>query len=187
MDTSDLKIVCYAGGTCGDLITGMIDCRDVTYRDSVLVHNDFRQRLKKPNTFANNEEKDKYVTEVLIHYNSIPSHDLNYHIERKHPFISITVNDFDTASWAANRFKQLHRPHVWKEMQQACGANTVKDYAQILIDYSNLVKMHTNQLITLESIIQGHAVEQIENILKQNLDNAEKDLYNNWLQKQNIS
>ena len=72
-------------------------------------------------------------------------------------------------------------------MQQACGANTVKDYAQILIDYSNLVKMHTNQLITLESIIQGHAVEQIENILKQTLDNADKDLYNNWLQKQNIS
>ena len=186
MDTSGLKIVCYTGGTCGDLIAGMIDCRDITYRNSALAHDDFRQRLKKPNTFTSNEEKDKYIEEVSAQYNSIPSHDLNYHIKRKHPFISITVKDFDTALWAANRFKQLHRPHVWEEMQQACGSKTVEDYAQILIHYSNLVRKHTEQLITLESIIQGQAVDRLENILKRNLNNTEKDFYNNWLQKQNI-
>lgn len=181
MDSTALKIVCYAGGTCGDLITAMIDHRDATFKFNAIMHDKQRQRLKKPLTFVNDEEKDAYMQQISEQYKSIPSHDLDYHVKRKHEFISITVEDPKIALWAANRFKQLHRPHVWQEMQQACGATTVKDYAEILIQYSNMVKQHTDKVITLESIRQGRAVEELELILPIQIDQPRQNLYRNWL------
>lgn len=181
---SSLKIVCYTGGTCGDLITAMIDCRDIALNHTAVIHSKQRQRLKKPTTFIDNKEKDDYIQEISTQYDSIPSHDLDYHVNKKHQFISITVNDPTVALWAATRFKQLHRPHVWEEMQRACGSSTIKDYAQILIHYSNLIKSHTDQIITLESIKKGNAVKELEKILQHDLTNASKNLYSNWLQTQ---
>lgn len=181
---SGLKIVCYTGGTCGDLITAMIDCRDIALNHTAVMHSKQRQRLKKPTTFINDIEKDDYIREISTQYNSIPSHDLDYHVNKKHQFISITVNDPTVALWAASRFKHLHRPHVWEEMQRACGSTTIEDYAQILIHYSNMVKSYTNQIITLELIKKGSAVEELEKILQHNLTNDSKNLYQNWLHKQ---
>jgi hypothetical protein len=181
MVPDSLKIVCYAGGTGGDLITAILDYRDVEFKHRVVFHTKQRQRLKKPHTFTSDEEKDEYLQEISMQYNSIPSHDLDYHIKRKHQFISITVENFDTALWAATRFKKLHRPHVWEEMQQACGSKTVEDYAQILIHYSNRVKAHTDQIITLESIKAGSAINELEKILQYELSKDKKNVYRNWL------
>jgi hypothetical protein len=88
------------------------------------------------------------------------------------------VHDWAVALWAAQRFKDLHQPHVWAEMTAACGAYTVEDYAQIMFDFSNLVVQHTDKIVTLESIRAGTA---LQNPL---LDNANKDFYNNWLELQ---
>jgi len=71
MDTRDLKIVCYTGGTCGDLITAMIDDRDSTFYFKAVMHDKQRQRLKKPLSFANDEEKDDYLQQISEQYNSI--------------------------------------------------------------------------------------------------------------------
>lgn len=184
MDANTLKIICYTGGTCGDLITAMIDYRDAKFDFKAVIHNEERRQLKKPLTFTNDEEKDIYIQQISKQYNSIPSHDLDYHVKRKHQFISITVEHPKVALWAATRFKQLHRPHVWEEMQRACGSNTVKDYAQILIHYSNMVKSHTDQIITLESIKKGNAIEELEKILRYDLTVGGKNLYRNWLNLQ---
>jgi len=184
MDTNDLKIVCYTGGTCGDLITAMIDNRDSTFYFKAVMHDKQRQRLKKPLTFTNDEEKDIYIQQISEQYKSIPSHDLDYHVKRKHNFISITVQNPKVALWAAHRFKNLHRPHVWQEMQQACGAATVKDYAEILVQYSNIVKQHTDKVIPLESIYEGRAIEELELVLSIQLDRPRQNLYRNWLNLQ---
>jgi hypothetical protein len=184
MDTNSLAIVCYTGGTCGDLISAMIDHRDSTFNFKSVMHNEQRSRLKKPMVFANDEEKDIYLQQILKQYNSIPSHDLDYHVKQKHQFISITVEDPKVALWAADRFKRLHRPHVWQEMQQACGSNTIEDYAQILIHYSSMVKSYTDKLIRLESIQQGRAVEELESVLSIKIDQPGQTLYRNWLNLQ---
>jgi hypothetical protein len=181
MDTRDLKIICYAGGSCGDLITAMIDNRDSTFYSKAVMHDKQRQRLKKPLAFANDEEKDVYIQQISEQYKSIPSHDLDYHVKRKHNFISITVEDPKVALWAATRFKNLHRPHVWQEMQQACGAATVKDYAQILMHYSNMVRQHTDKVISLESIHKGRAIQELESVLSIRVDQPRQNLYRNWL------
>jgi hypothetical protein len=184
MDTRDLKIVCYTGGTCGDLITAMIDNRDATFYFKAVMHDKQRQRLKKPLSFANDEEKDVYLQQISEQYKSIPSHDLDYHVKRKHDFISITVEDPKVALWAATRFKNLHRPHVWQEMQQACGAATVEDYAEILMQYSNMVRQHTDKVIPLESIHKGGAIKELESVLSIQVDRPRQNLYYNWLNLQ---
>lgn len=174
-----IDIICYTGGTCGDLITALIDSQGAYFRNKAVMFEQDRLRFKKSHAFANDEEKDQYINEMAIKYRSIPSHDLQYHIKRGHDFIGITVQDLSVAKWAANRFKELHRPHVWAEMTAVCGVDTVEDYAQIMIDFSNLVIQHTNKIITLESIKAGTVLQN------QLLSTGKKNLYQNWQDLQN--
>jgi hypothetical protein len=174
-------IVCYTGGTCGDLISAMIDSTDVSIVNNAIMHAPLRQRLKKPHLFDNQNDKDEYLQSVSKIYKSIPSHDVDYHVQRQHKFIAITVEDFSVAMWAAERFKKLHRPAVWIEMQQVCGADTLERYAQVMIDYSNIVKQHTNQIVQLERILNGHAVTDVSQYVHTQIDST---IYNTWLQCQ---
>ena len=182
MESSDLKIVCYTGGTCGDLLSALIDPTDVELEFGAISHVMERQRLKKPHAFANHEEKDQYIVTIAEQYLSIPSHDLDYHILRAHKFIAITVQDFDVAMWAAIRFRSMHRPLVWQEMQTKCGASTIEDYAQMLIHYSNMVVTHTVDVVKLEDILAGQA---IESLTKLGINSPHKNFYQDWLNLQN--
>jgi hypothetical protein len=176
------NIICYTGGACGDIICGLIDATDVTFsysNKSVILPNE-RSRFKKPHTFATIEEKDQYFISVGTRYQSIPSHDLEYHRTRQHSFIGITVSDFDVAIWAATRFKNHHRPHVWDEMTKYSGADTVEKYAQLMIDFSNLIINHTDKTIQLEHIFSGHAIAAIRH-LNINPDDQSENIYKNWL------
>lgn len=173
-----IEIICYTGGSCGDLITALIDSKDTSYRGNTVMIDADRSRLKKPHEFANDSDKDQYLVEIATKYQSIPSHDLAYHVRRQHKFIGISVHDWTVALWAAQRFKDLHRPHVWNEMTVACGAQTVEDYAQMMLDFSNLIVQHTNKIVTLESICAGTA---LQNPI---LENTNNNFYNNWLELQ---
>jgi hypothetical protein len=173
-----IKIICYTGGTCGDVITALFDSTDTSYRANTVMIGADRSRFKKPHTFVNDEEKDQCLAEMATKYQSIPSHDLDYHIRRQHEFIGITVQNWDVALWAAQRFKNLHRPHVWAEMTKSCGAKSIEDYAQIMIDFSNLVVQHTDKIVTLESIRAGTALQNLV------LQNTDKDFYKIWLDLQ---
>jgi len=174
-----MNIVCYTGGTCGDMISGILDSTGARFKNTTVIFDQDRTCLKKPHLFQSDAEKDRYLIEAEKKYQSIPSHDLDYHICRAHDFIGITVQDKKVALWAAKRFKKLHRPHVWQEMVAACGADTVEGYAQMMIDFSNLVSQHTERIVTLESIRAGTA---LDNPI---LNTASKNFYLNWLDLQN--
>ena len=173
-------IVCYTGGTCGDLITTLIDSSTSHSEGAQILINADRERLKKPHTFNTIEEKDQYIRSIK-QYASIPSHDLEYHLARGHEFIGIRVTDPATALWAANRFKALHRPHVWEEMTRVCGATTVDEYAQMLIDFGNYIGENTNNIIHLEDIIAGQALDRLGSLVDTPLDPLAKNIYNKWL------
>jgi len=194
----DLFLIVYMGGSCGDLITMLYDScngkinknriRSDIRSDSNRIRSDSnrirlskdRSRLKKPHLFKNNSEKDHYLIEIAKYYGSIPSHDLAYHIERKHDFIGITVDDFDIAMWAAERFKQLHRPHTWEEMTQVCDATTIKQYAEMYIHFSHLIKQHTDNIIKLEDIVNGKLLDVIE------IESYYRSIYTAWLANNNL-
>jgi hypothetical protein len=67
-------------------------------------------------------------------------------------------------------------------MQSNCGANTIEDYAQMLIHYSNMVVNHTENIVKLEDILAGQAIDSLE---KLGIDNLDKNLYQTWLALQN--
>ena len=177
-------IVCYLGGTCGDLISTIMDPSDCVLLNGAVSQPKQRQRLKKPHDFANTQDKDQYLISIANKYKSVPSHDLNYHKSKGHLFLSIVTENLDTAYWAADRFRQLHRPQVWEEMKHACGACTVKDYAQTMIDFSKMVASHTQKLIPLDLILKGQAVDQLEYITKRTMPDAGKEFYTHWLECQ---
>lgn len=181
-----LNIVCYTGGTCGDLVTAVIDPTgaELNHDLKTVMHLAQRAKLKKPHLFASTEEKVCYINEVKSQYQSISSHDLDFHVSQRHSFISITVQDPSTALWAAERFKNCHRPQVWEEMQKFCGATSVKDYADILIHYSNMVTDHTTKLIQLEDIVQGKLTSVIEDIIEIPVSESGKAFYQSWLEIQ---
>ena len=169
MVTNILKpvIVCYTGGTAGDIISNIVDPGEMSLD---------RQRLKKPHLFSCDEEKDQYIDSST--WGSLPSHDFKYHQSRQHSILGICCRDTPTALWAATRFKALHRPHVWEEMSRACGANTIEQYAQMIIDFGNMIANYTNNVLYLDRIIAGHAVVDL---LKLNMPVTGKDLYTDWL------
>lgn len=178
-----VEIICYTGGACGDLLTALIDSRDASLVNNSVTHHDSRLKLKKPHMFNDNKDKDIFLEEIGKSYVSIPSHDLTYHIEKKHNFIGITVENYNVAHWAAVRFKNLHRKEVWENMSRFCGATTVNDYAQILLDYSKMIVKHTNRTIKLEDIINNLAVQKLSEM---GFQKCNEEFYFNWLKLQNL-
>lgn len=178
-----IEIICYTGGTCGDLITALIDSKDTSLYNNAVAHTDSRSKLKKPHLFSNDKDKDDYIVEISKIYLSIPSHDLNYHIEKKHDFIGITVENLEVAHWAASRFKNLHRKEVWESMNKFCDAVTVDNYAKVLIDYSRMVVQHTNKIIKLEDIINKLAIQKLTEM---GFKTCDEKFYYNWLKLQNF-
>lgn len=187
MDSDHITIVCYTGGTCGDLISAMIDPCDTVLNTAAgtVALPAHRIKLKKPHMFGSALIKDQYL-QTANTGTCISSHDLDYHVDRQHQFIGITVQDFNVALWAAQRFKKLHRPQVWTEMQQRCGAGTAEQYAQILIDYSNMVVDKTDKIVALESILSAHAATTIQNITGIPVSSAGIDFYQTWLDLQQL-
>lgn len=174
------NIVCYTGGTCGDLISALIDPSGAIINpNGSVTHLSERTKLKKPHLFANDCEKDLYVESVT--YQSISSHDTEYHIRKQHRFITISVRDFDTALWASNRFKTMHRDAVWEEMQAKCGAGSIEEYARSMINHTNMVVDTGVSAVNLESILSGDACNELEAIICRPLESAAVDFYKNWL------
>lgn len=171
-------IICYLGGTCGDLVTAMFDPTKATINGNSVQLVPEITKLKKPHLFDSDSAKDRYLLDSS-QYKCIASHDTAYHMSKKHNFISIVSDDMEVNTWAATRFKNLHRPHVWEEMSRYSGARTVPEYAQLIVDYSGLVRGYTTQLITLSDIVNGNLIKTISQWIDVN-DDA-KNLYNQWL------
>jgi hypothetical protein len=180
---NQLTIVCYTGGTCGDLITALIDSRDVWVDDKSVRLPQIRQYLKKPHQFANDQEKDQYICSISKQYLSIPSHDFEYHKKNNHSIITIEVDTDSAALWAAKRFKQLHRDHVWQQMIATCGADSVQSYAQIMIDFSKMAVNCAQRSIKLTDIINGRALDVLESWPEITVAVDAKTIYNKWLQQ----
>ena len=87
------NIVVYMGGTCGDLVTAILDpfSTELGSNGNVIL-GPSRSYLKKPHSFSDDAEKNHYLEETFSWCNSIPSHDLDYHIRQHHKFIGIVVN-----------------------------------------------------------------------------------------------
>jgi hypothetical protein len=176
-------IVCYLGGTCGDLVVAMIDTSNAVVENGAVKIDMERQRLKKSWQFQSDQDRNLYVESMQCQYRSIPSHDPDYHLRNNQSFIAVVVKEKSTAKWAAQRFKDLHKTHIWQEMQSVNNANSIEKYAQDMLDWSSWIKQHTVQTISVEDIINGRAHDALSSIIA--IDAKGINFYSQWLQVQN--
>ena len=176
------------GGTCGDLVTVLLDDKNsqIDCKNGKIILPDERTKLKKHNLFRSDADKDQYLHYIFQRYTSIPSHNLDWHIEKSHKFIGIKTKNPKTALWAAARFKNLHRPNVWAEVQKATGANTVNDYAEMLLDYGNLISDYTDKIIDLDEILNGLVLEKLPS-MGYSLSKGYKELFKQYISCLNTS
>lgn len=182
----DLDIVVYMGGCCGDLVSALIDPTGARLNtlNRTVDHCSERQRLKKHALFADDTAKDNYLQAMSSLYLSVPSHDLEYHVRRQHRFIGILVRDSATALWAARRFKQAHRLEVWQSIKKSHSIDYVEQYAQLMLDYSNLLLTCTDLVIDLEDIVRDRALSVLAALTNRTLGICAETFYNDWLQMQ---
>jgi hypothetical protein len=146
-------IVCYVGGTAGDVISQILDPSELTLH---------RQKLKKPHLFANDQEKNLFLE--TSNFASVPSHDFEYHSNYNHKLLGIVCRYRSDSLWAAHRFKKLHRPQVWKEMTTFCGADTEEAYAQAILDFGNMLANYTSNVLYLDDVINGCAIDRLHEL-----------------------
>ena len=174
-----MDIILYTGGCCGDIITGLIDTKGISITSGKCVILKERAKLKRSFQFDSDAEKDAYITSASRYWNSLPSHDADYHIKNNHPYLGIVCSDLKTAMWAATRFRKLHSDLVWQRMSKVSGAKTIEDYAQLIIDFSNMIKSSSYKTIELADIVNGYAIDKLK--LLTQLDDCASIMYDQWL------
>jgi hypothetical protein len=63
-------------------------------------------------------------------------------------------------------------------MTAFCGADTVESYAQMIMDFGNMLANYTDNLLYLDDIINGNAIRQLNELGYQT---PGEDKYKKWL------
>jgi len=179
-----MYVICYTGGTCGDIVTTVIDGQGTELAQNRMSVCKQRSKFKKPHLFESDQQKDHYFADMVKQYLCLPSHDIEYHSRRSHDIIGIVVKDKIRAKWAAERFYRMHRSHVWQEMMASCGAQTIDDYAEIMIHFGNLIQKKTQKILRLERILEGHLITDLAEIVGSDIA-LDSEIYQQWLTAQN--
>ena len=172
---ADISIVYFMGGACGDIVTAVIDPTNTTVDiDGRVILSKERIKLKDPNNFFDDKEKDRMLSD--IDYKSISSHDYQYHLINQHTILYVGIFDMDSAIWAAGRFKRLH-PGTWNRF----GNQTIEKYAaQYLKNSDMLSKNRRIKILDIKDVVSGKLVGKLKNLGFEISDIAEV-LYNTWL------
>ena len=173
-----MDIICYAGGTCGDIVASVIDSTDSQLEGSRIQTSMTRSKLKSWLHGMSEAELLGYIESMKLCYLSIPSHRIDFHLKHKHDYITTYADSYELAHWCATRFKNLHPPVVWQKLMNG---GTVEDYANIILNTSSHMAEHTDKVISLRDILDGNLLDSLSKYIKTPLN---QDLYFSWLAKQ---
>ena len=169
-------LIVFAGGTCGDIVCQLID------KGPMPVFEDkFRSKLKHPYQFNSDKEKLLYIEEANKIYKTIPSHDVDFHIQHRHDFVGITVKDHQDRIWASQRFKALNQPESWDKMTKMIGENSIESYARAIDQITQRIQITKQPTIDLKDIREGRLIMQLNAMNIELISSAEKD-YQQWLE-----
>ena len=166
-----MDIIVYPPGAGGNLVSAVID-NNLYYYTGVHFET-YRKKLRMKSYIESmtDEDRDNYILEMRSKYLSLPSHIIEYHINRKHDFILIApVTDIEI-SWCIDRFSKIH--------------TTVKDLVEnsqeAYRDFVKNGKQHTNKIITVEEIYSGKLLDRLKQYVTTPLN---EQLYHTWLESE---
>lgn len=180
-----IDIVVFMGGSCGDLVTALIDDRtcEVDSQSGIVIMDESRRCLKKAKNFGDDIDKDIWLQEVTTRYRSVPSHDIDYHVKRQHRIIGITVRDSAVANWCAHRFCDCIRTQTWHNICATLSIKTVDEYATSMLHYTSMLENLTPFTISVEEILCGNALSKLSTISNNGICQGSDDFYHRWLAK----
>ena len=162
-------IILYQGGSGGDMLSAIIDNRDYYFDGNLFrLHNFDRIKLRNRKYVKGmtDIDRDMYIQETT--YKSLASHQLNYHIDRKHRYIHIDCSDPMMAKWIINRFHKLYDGEDWYQRTQP----------DSILNWAKRASEHAYLNIDLRDILNGKLIE----ILKPHVDTPLNSvLYESWL------
>ena len=177
-----MYIVSHIGGTCGDLVTAVIDSTDASI--------DWTHAVKMPKTrltlktkINTDEDITQYLLEIFDKYKSISSHLPISDILLKDNIKLITpvIHEKEIALWAANRFVKVNLKKPYNHFMNRLCKND-EEYADILLEHSKFsteIKPNTNTiLINVRDIVEGNLITKLQNYMDTELDN---NFYQQWL------
>ena len=175
-----MDIICYMGGTCGDLVTSVIDSTNSTLDKSRIHTTMDRSKLKSGLFLKTEAEQLNYIKEMESKYLSIPSHNIDLHVKYQHSFITIVTENYGLALWCATRFKNLNTlNNVWTNMY---GNDAIPDrHADSIIQSCKYLSLHTDRIIMLEDILSGNLLSNLSKYVKTPLN---EKLNEEWLSNQ---
>jgi hypothetical protein len=166
-----MDIIVYPPGAGGNLVSAVIDNR-YYYYDGIHFHT-FRKKLRTldDTETMTDEERDSYILEMSSKYLSVPSHIIDYHINRKHDFILIApVTDVEI-NWCINRFIKIHP--ILKNLVE-----NSEDGYKVFVENG---KQHTDKIITVEEIYSGKLIDRLKEYVTTPLN---EQLYHTWLESE---
>lgn len=166
-----MNIIVYPPGAGGNLVSAVIDNR-YYYYDGVHFHT-FRKKLRtlEDTEKMTDDDRDTYLSTISEKYLSIPSHSIDYHINRKHDFILIAPDTDIEINWCIERFTKIH-------------ANLKHLVEDSLDGYKVFVekgKQHTNKIITVEEIYSGKLLDRLKEYVTTPIN---EQLYHIWLESE---
>lgn len=168
-----MDIILYTPGTCGNMVTAVIDNNGYNFDGKH--YECFNERKKLRNTFyqrtMTDEDRDNYIIEIAKKYKSLASHQYNYHIDRGHQYILVIPSTDEEIQWSIHRFNNIH-PHI---------AMNVTNAPNYYNNFINEAKQHTNKIITLTDIWSGNLLNRLKEYISTPLD---EEVYYQWLAKE---
>ena len=166
-----MNIIVYPPGAGGNLVSAVIDNKFYYYNGVHFETHRKKLRMKSYIESMTDIDRDDYLVEISSKYLSLPSHLIDYHINRKHDFILIAPVTDTEINWCINRFAKIH--------------TTIKDLVENTEDaYKAFVengKQHTKKIITVEEIYSGKLLERLREYVTTPLN---EQLYHTWLESE---
>ena len=175
-------IVCFAGGTSGDIVVAVMDpknCKHDPEKARIKIPKD-RAEMKMFWTFQGVEQKNNFIRKTFENYDTIPSHDVNFHISQgAENVLGITCFDKDLRDRSAKRFKAIHTDQDWDSLLKVTKTETVDQYSDDILSISK--KLNDNfPTIDLSSIINGTLIEKL-GALGYQIPDVGISLYDRWI------
>ena len=178
-------IVCFAGGTSGDIVVAVMDPKNCQYdpqKARMKIAKD-RAEMKIPWTFQGDEQKNNFIRKSFQKYETIPSHDVDFHIgQGAKNVLGITCFDKDLRDRSAKRFKAIHTDEDWNSLLKVTKTETVDQYSDDILAISKKLDA-SFPTIDLVSIINGTLLEKL-GALGYKIPDSGISLYDKWIKNQ---
>ena len=173
-----IDIVAYTGGSCGEMVTAVIDPTGYHFNGrylELLKYDRSKLKNREWDFSLSNIDRDNVINELALKYKSLPSHKIDYHVLRKHDVIFIDSTEPGIDEWVFNRLHDIHGKNEWLNLEKDKEVffNNLQENQQVMLSIAKRV-------IKLRDILEGKLIDVLKTYVSTPLNES---LYYTWLEQ----